>query len=72
MAKDPYEVLGVSRNASQDQIRKAYRDLVKKYHPDRYRGHPLEELAEEKMAEINAAYETLQRQGSSRQQQGPY
>lgn len=71
MAKDPYEVLGVSRNASADEIRKAYRELVKQYHPDRYKGHPLESLAAEKMAEINAAYEAVQRRGQSGAQ-GPY
>ena len=57
--KDPYEVLGVRRGASEDEIKKAYRDLVKQYHPDRYKGNPLENLAEEKMQEINEAYSTL-------------
>ncbi|CCJ33111.1 MULTISPECIES: J domain-containing protein [Caloramator] len=57
--KDPYEVLGVSRNASIDDIKKAYRELVKKYHPDKYQDNPLRELAEEKLREINEAYEFL-------------
>ncbi|HEY5465997.1 MAG TPA: J domain-containing protein [Clostridia bacterium] len=59
--KDPYETLGVRRGASQEQIKKAYRDMVKKYHPDKYKDHPLEDLAKEKMQEINEAYELLTR-----------
>lgn len=54
--KDPYEVLGVSRNASNDEIKSAYRKLAKKYHPDL---HPGDEEAAKKMQEINVAYDQI-------------
>lgn len=57
--KDPYEILGVSKNATQEEIKTAYRKLAKQYHPDRYVGNPLADLAAEKFKEINEAYETL-------------
>ncbi len=57
--KDPYKVLGVSPSASNDEIKKAYRELARKYHPDMYQGNPLEELAAQKMAEINEAYDYI-------------
>lgn len=57
--KDPYEVLGVSHTASQEEIKKAYRELAKKYHPDNYANNPLSDLAEERFKEINEAYEQL-------------
>jgi hypothetical protein len=56
---DPYSVLGLARTASDAEIRAAYHALVAKYHPDRYQGNPLEDLATEKLAEINRAYEIL-------------
>ncbi len=59
--KDPYEVLGVPQGASEEEIKKAYRELVRKYHPDNYANNPLADLAQEKMKEINEAYETLTR-----------
>jgi molecular chaperone DnaJ len=59
MAKSPYEVLGLKPGATEEEIKAAYRELVKKYHPDRYQDNPLNDLAEEKMREINEAYETL-------------
>lgn len=58
--RDPYEVLGVSPSASDDEIKKAYRDLVRKYHPDNYQDDPLQDVAEERMKEINEAYEQVQ------------
>lgn len=63
--KDPYEVLGVPKGASQDEIKKAYRELARKYHPDHYAGNPLADLAEEKMKEINEAYAVLTKDGGA-------
>lgn len=60
--KDPYNVLGVSRSASDEEIKKAYRDLARKYHPDNYVGNDLADLAQEKMKEINEAYDTILRE----------
>ena len=54
--KDPYTVLGVPRSATQDQIKKAYRDLARKHHPDMNQG---DKASEEKFKEIQLAYETL-------------
>lgn len=57
--RDPYEVLGVSQSASDEEIKKAYRNLARKYHPDNYQDNPLADLAEEKMKEINEAYDLI-------------
>ena len=62
---NPYKVLGVSENASQEEIRAAYLELVKKYHPDKYADNPLKELAGEKLKEINQAYEMLTKKQST-------
>lgn len=56
MIEDPYKVLGVSRDASDDEIKRAYRRLAKQYHPDLNPGDP---VAARKMQEINAAYEQI-------------
>lgn len=57
--RDPYEVLGLQRGASLDQVKTAYRTLAKKYHPDNYSGSPLQSAANEKMQEINEAYDAI-------------
>ena len=56
---DPYKVLGVSPDATDEQIKTAYRELAKKYHPDNYDQSPLADLASEKMKEINEAYDAI-------------
>ena len=56
---DPYSVLGVSPGATDDEVKKAYRDLVRKYHPDNYHDNPLADLAQDKMKEINEAYDAV-------------
>ena len=56
MMEDPYQVLGVSRDASDEEIKKAYRKLAKKYHPDL---HPGDQEAAKQMQRINAAYEKI-------------
>lgn len=57
--RDPYEVLGVPRSATQEQVKAAYRELAKKYHPDNYADSPLADVANEKMQEINEAYDAI-------------
>lgn len=61
---DPYQILGISENASDEEIKKAYRELARKYHPDNYHDNPLADLAQEKMKEVNAAYEEISRRRS--------
>ena len=56
---DPYAVLGLSPSASDEEVKRAYRALVKKYHPDNYVNNPLADLAEAKMKEINEAYDAI-------------
>ena len=60
--RDPYQVLGVPSTATDEEVKKAYRDLARKYHPDNYHDNPLADLAQERMKEINEAYETVQSQ----------
>ena len=64
--RDPYEVLGVPRGASQEEIKKRYRELTKKYHPDKYAGNELADLAQEKMKAINEAYDAILREREGR------
>lgn len=69
---DPYKVLGVPRKATDDEIKKAYRELAKKYHPDNYVNNPLSHLVEEKMKEINEAYDQIQKERSSKNTYSSY
>ena len=62
---DPYKVLGISPSATDEQVKDAYRQLARKYHPDNYVNNPLADLATEKMKEINEAYDEIQRQRRS-------
>lgn len=63
---NPYEVLGIKEGASEEEIKRAYRELVKKYHPDQYQNNPLSKLAEEKLREINEAYDYLMKNSAPR------
>lgn len=72
---DPYAVLGVSKNATDDEVKNAYREMAKKYHPDNYADNPLSDLAAEKMQEINDAYDQImneRRGGGSNASGGSY
>ncbi|MFA5587060.1 MAG: DnaJ domain-containing protein [Saccharofermentanales bacterium] len=59
MDRNPYEVLGVPMGASEETVREAYRELVRKYHPDQFQDERAKELAEARMREINAAYDAV-------------
>lgn len=63
--KDPYEVLGLKRGASKEEVKHAYRILAKKYHPDMNVDNPLADLAEEKFKEIQQAYDEIMNGSSS-------
>ena len=69
---DPYSVLGVSPSASDDEVKRAYRELARKYHPDNYQNNPLSDLAEEKMKEVNEAYDEINRLRSGGGPSGSY
>lgn len=62
MISNPYQVLNVSPNASNDEIKKAYRELSRKYHPDSYADNPLASLAEEKFKEVQEAYDQIMKE----------
>ena len=59
---NPYEVLGISSNADLEEIKKAYRELSRKYHPDSYAGNPLASLAEEKFKQVQEAYDAIMKE----------
>lgn len=72
---DPYKILGVNRNDDDETIKQAYRELVRKYHPDKYANTDLADMATEKMKEVNAAYEQIQaerKSGTSSDSSGAY
>lgn len=62
---DPYSVLGVSRNATEEEIKKAYKTLSRKYHPDANINNPNKDQAEEKFKEIQAAYQQIMKERTS-------
>ncbi len=62
MIVNPYKVLEVSPEATNDEIKKAYRELSRKYHPDSYVNNPLSDLAEEKFKEVQEAYEQIMKE----------
>lgn len=69
MTKNPYDVLGVSPSASDDEVKRAYRELSRKYHPDANVNNPLADLAEEKFKEVQEAYNIIMKE---REQGGGY
>lgn len=62
---NPYDVLGIKPGATEEEIKSAYRKLVKQYHPDQYGDNPLKDLAQDKLAEINKAYDMLKNKGGN-------
>ena len=59
---DPYQILNIPPTATDEEVKRAYRDLARKYQPDNYHDNPLADLAQEKMKEINEAYDQIQKQ----------
>lgn len=59
---DPYQVLGIGANATDDEVKRAYRELSRKYHPDSYVNNPLADLAEEKFKEVQEAYNQIMKE----------
>ena len=65
--RDPYSILGLTKNATDDEVKAAYRELARKYHPDNYTDdNPLKDLAKEKMQEVNEAYDKITRDRSKK------
>ena len=67
---DPYKILGVSPAATDEQVKAAYREMAKKYHPDNYAGSPIADLADEKMKEVNEAYDAIMAERKRRRSGG--
>jgi len=70
--RNPYEVLGIREGTSVEGIKRAYKELVRKYHPDQYQNNPLSDLAEEKLKEINEAYDYLMKKAESEERNSSY
>lgn len=64
--ENPYKILGVSPDSTDEELKKAYRELAKKYHPDNYINNPLADLASEKMKQINEAYDIVTKERAAR------
>lgn len=71
---DPYQVLGISPNATDEEVKRAYKEMSKKYHPDAYIDNPLSDLAEDKFKEVQDAYTQImnQRAGGGNGYRGGY
>lgn len=63
---NPYEILGIKESATDAEVKAAYKEMVKKYHPDRHTNNPLGDLAEEKLRQINGAYDEIQARRSGK------
>jgi len=69
---DPYKILDIPHTATDDEVKKAYRELARKYHPDNYHDNPLSDLAQEKMKEVNEAYNDVMRMREGGGNSGSY
>ena len=67
---DPYKVLGIEPSATDEEVKKAYREQAKRYHPDKYADSPLADMASEKMKEINEAYDRILEERKNAKRQG--